>query len=261
MIMRKAILGSVAVLAIAALALASDPWKAKPYQQWDEKDVQKILSDSPWSKMVQVEATWESSGSTPRSGMPQGSSAGSSGGSGGGGRGGMGGGGGSPSGGGPGMGGGSTANPAPQAQFVLRWASSRTIREAATRRQVIAGKMTQEQGEQQLSQAADAYQVMIQGSQMTPFQNADEASIKAKSFLTTKKAKEKIEATKVEIERSPDGKTIYSVLISFPQKTATGEGTIGADEKGVEFTCSVSGVNLKTSFDISKMYDAQGRDI
>lgn len=45
---------------LAALAWASDPWKAKPYQQWDQKDVAKILNDSPWAKTESVTADWQS---------------------------------------------------------------------------------------------------------------------------------------------------------------------------------------------------------
>jgi len=266
--MRKAIIGTFAVLAVAAIAFAaSDPWKSKPYQQWDEKDVQKVLSDSPWAKVVQVDATWQKGGGqAPSSGLPQGSSAGAPSGGGGGrpgmGGGGAGGGGGAPGGGGGmGGGGGDMGSGPPQAQFTVRWASSRSIREALVRSAVLSGKIKEDEGEKQLAQPSDEYEVLISGSQMTPFQSAEEASIKDRSVLTTKKGKQKIVASKVEFERSPDGKTIYSILISFPKKSATGEATVGADEKGAEFSCSIPSVNIKTSFDFSKMYDSQGRDL
>lgn len=266
--MRKAMIGSFAVLAIAALALASDVWKSKPYQQWDQKDVQKVMSDSPWAKVVQVDATWQKGGSSsaPSSGLPQGSSAGAgaaSGGSRSGSGGGMSGGGGAPGGGGSAgvSGGGDTGVSTPQAQFAVRWASSRSIREAMVRGGVLSGKIKEDEGEKQLAQSLDAYEVLLSGPSMAPFQSAEEASIKSGAYLTTKKSKQKIEPSKVEFERSPDGKTIYSILISFPKKTATGESTIGADEKGAEFVCNVSGVNLKASFDFSKMMDSQGRDL
>jgi hypothetical protein len=260
--MRKAIIAGFAVLAIAALAVASDVWKNKPYQQWDQKDVQKVMSDSPWAKMVQVDATWQKGGDTATSsGLPQGSSAGA--GAGGGGRGGMGGGGGSAPSGGPGMGGSTpnAGNSTPQVAFVVRWASSRAIREAIVRGEEISGKMKDDEGQKQLDIPVDTYQVLLSGQSMTPFESAEEATLKTSTYLTTKKAKQKIEPSKVEFERSPDGKTLYSILISFPTKTATGEATIGADEKGVEFVCSVPGVNIKTSFDFSKMYDSGGRDL
>src|SRR5579862_3311611 len=47
------------VLLFAALAWASDPpWKSKPYDQWDEKDIQRVFSDSPWSRLTPVARTW-----------------------------------------------------------------------------------------------------------------------------------------------------------------------------------------------------------
>jgi len=53
--MRKAILiGSTVIVLAAVIFAGNDPWKAKPYQQWDEKDVRKILADSPWSKVIEV---------------------------------------------------------------------------------------------------------------------------------------------------------------------------------------------------------------
>ena len=36
----------------AALLYASDPWKSKAPEKWDKDDVDKILKDSPWSKVV-----------------------------------------------------------------------------------------------------------------------------------------------------------------------------------------------------------------
>jgi hypothetical protein len=267
--MRKVILGGIAVLAIAAFAVASnDPWKDKPYQQWDQKDIQKIFQNSPWSKTVTVDAKWQSGGggSTGQvpaspSGLPSGSSAGGGGSSpGGGGRPGMGGGGGGPSGGGA-PSGGEAGGGVPQAPFVVRWLSSRTMREAFVRSAVLGGKMTESDAAKDLSQTPDTYQVMVVGPQMNPFQSLEEAGVKQNAFLIPKKSKEKIEASKVEFQRSPDGKTVQAVIIAFPKKTATGQSTIGADEKGAEFSVVASNTTIKTSFDFSKMHDAQGPDL
>src|SRR5215468_7610499 len=49
----------VALLVGATLLYAGDkPWKAKTYQQWDEKDLQAILSDSPWVRVTQIQRSW-----------------------------------------------------------------------------------------------------------------------------------------------------------------------------------------------------------
>jgi hypothetical protein len=261
--MRKAIIGSFAILAIAALALASsDPWKDKPFQQWDEKDVQKVLSNSPWSRMTQADAGFDGSASAPSSGLPQGSSAGAGapGGGGGGGRGSMGGGGGSsPS--GPAGTGDQTGGGVPQLTFAIRWYSSRTVREAMLRSSVLAGSLKEDEAEKQLAQPTEDYQVLVSGPQMSAFESAEEAGVKARTTLVTKKGKLKIEPSKVDFQRSTDGKTIRAILISFPKRTATGEATIGAEEKGADFSCTPGKVAIKASFDFSKMYDAQGRDL
>jgi hypothetical protein len=58
---------SVALLVLpgALLVWAADPWKEKPYTEWAEKDVRKVLEKSPWAKRIdQVARTRRSTGST-----------------------------------------------------------------------------------------------------------------------------------------------------------------------------------------------------
>jgi hypothetical protein len=38
----------------STLALAGEGWSDKAYTEWDDKQVQKMLHDSPWSKKVVV---------------------------------------------------------------------------------------------------------------------------------------------------------------------------------------------------------------
>jgi hypothetical protein len=232
---------------LASLAWAAgDVWKSKPFSQWDEKDIRKIMSDSPWSKAVQVPAAWTTGGESG-SELPSATQE-------------------HPPGGGI-MGGGMTpsAPPAapqvPQATFFVRWISSRTIREALLRTEVLSGKMKEEDAEKQAAQPMDVYQVMVVGQDMKPFQGVDEKELAAKTYLITKKTKQRIAATAVEFQRGPDGKAVLVAAFTFPKQAAGGEPTIAADEKGVEFFCSVGGANIRASFEIPKMDDAQGRDL
>jgi len=135
------------------------------------------------------------------------------------------------------------------------------MREALVRNAVLSGKMTESDGAKELAQTPDAYELMVLGSQMHPFQSVEEASVKQNAFLTPKKSKEKIGASKVEFQRSADGKSVQTVIIYFPKKTATGQATIAADEKGAEFSVAASNTTIKASFDFSKMHDAQGPDL
>ncbi|MEE8200320.1 MAG: hypothetical protein V3R29_04045 [Candidatus Acidoferrales bacterium] len=51
----KLIVRSILVILLTATLLwAGDPWKAKPYTEWTEKDVEKVLTDSPWARRVEV---------------------------------------------------------------------------------------------------------------------------------------------------------------------------------------------------------------
>jgi hypothetical protein len=247
MAVRKLIFGILAIAILASLAWAAgDPWKSKPYTQWDEKDVRKILSDSPWSKIVQVPAAWttgDSGGSTLPSATQEHSPDGGV----------MGGGVGAPK---P-----EAAPQIPLANFAVRWISARTVREALLRSQVIAGQMKEDEAEKRAALPVDTYQVLVAGPDMKPFQGVDEKALLEKAFLITKKTKQKIPTAGVEFERGPDGKTVLAAAFSFPKKTESGEPTIAMDEKGAEFNCSIGGANIRATFEIPKMDDSQGRDL
>jgi len=246
--MRRLIFGFVAMALLAGFARAGgDPWKSKPFGQWDEKDVRKILSDSPWARPVQVHAPWKMDDSTASLGQsananqdrPMGT-----------------------------LGGGAKAGPVvdptqqiPLAAFIVRWFSARTMREAALRGTVLAGQMKQEDAEQKAAQAPGAYQVLVAGPDMAPFAGADEKALKDGAFLLTKKTKQRILASMVELQKAPDGKKVLAAVYSFPMKTAGGESSIAADERAVDFTCLVGGAKIQTTFDLSKMEDTQGRDL
>lgn len=264
--MRKIAMAGFAILTMAALAWATDVWKT-PYQQWDKKDVTKILDDSPWAKSTRISATWQSGDNAtmpmqnPQMQQPQTQAGGQQSGGGGGRPGGMGGGGGSPSGSG-GAGGiqGVQSGGTPMALYVVRWVSARTLREALVRNAELSGQMNDSQAQTDLSKSPDVYQIMIAGTDMLPFEQSTEDAVKSASYLEVKKSKEKIQPLKVEFQRSPDGQKVQDVIIDFP-KTANGQPTIGGDAKGADFSVSLERAKIRTSFDFSKMSDAQGRDL
>jgi hypothetical protein len=245
----------VAVLAVAALAFAGgDPWKSKPYQQWDSRDILRIVNDSPWAKVVHVDAPWKNTaggtddaGAAPVAGVRPNA--------------GMGGMGAQPSGAPPNPGVNGQNSQIPQAAFLVRWVSSRTIREAVLRSSVLSGKTKEEDAEKELAVPTDTYQVFVTGPDMKPFAVIEEGELKRGTFLQTKKTKQKISPSSVQIERTPDGLGIQAIVFVFPKKSQTGESTIAADEKGADFNCVAGPVRIQATFDISKMDDAQGRDL
>jgi len=247
---RRIIFSFAAIVVVASLALAAnDPWKSKPYQQWDEKDVRRILNESPWAKVVQVTGPSADLGGMPAepgngSAIPQNRS----------------------------MGTAQYPQPSvevPQQQssqsaatpYVVRWVSSRTIREAAARSAVLKGQLKPDDAAKDLAQPIETYQVLVAGPNMKAFQALDENSLKSAAFLQTKRTKEKIAPSDVKVERSPDGASIQSVLFSFQRKSASGEPTIAPAEKGADFSVSTGRLKIDASFDFSKMDDSQGRDL
>jgi hypothetical protein len=234
----KFMLASLFLLVLGTLAWASsDPWKAKPYQQWDANDIKRIFAESPWCKTVEIDATWKGSGPkyemSDDGGMALKTGQGSA---------------------------GAGNTPAGKAIFVVRWVSARTIREAGVRSSVLEGQMKPEDAEKELAKVPDVYQIFVGGRDLTPFASADEKTLQASAFLSGKKTKQKIAPVKAQILHSPDGK-MTGVVFVFPKKTDSGEPNIGTDEKSVEFTCTISKARILTTFELPKMEDSQGRDL
>lgn len=248
--MRSRIAVLLACLALAVAAWAGDPWKEKTYKEWDEKEVNKILGDSPWSRVVTVPAFWRGGG---------GSIPGAGGRGGGGGAGGEGGGAAETVGGvGQAVSGGGGG--APEAHFTVRWGSARTTREALARRAVLRGTPEAE-AERIMNLPVTEHLIVLLGSDMMPFAKSDEKSLMEKTFLKLKKTKQKISPTRVEIVRGQDAKKISGIIFGFPMKSAAGEPLIAADEKGVEFECRTEDVTIRQSFEPHKMVSKAGPDL
>jgi hypothetical protein len=247
---RKAIYCAATILVAASLIwAANDPWKSKPYDQWDDKDIQRIFNDSPWARVVQIaNSSLSDSGISPEPGgaAPAQQTRG------------MAGGGQYPA----SSGGSQSVQPSSTAAtpFVVRWVSSRTIREAAIRNAILKGQLKPEDAAKDLAQPIDMYQVLVAGPNMKAFQSADENAIKKSAVLELKRTKEKLVPSDVKIEHRADG-SIESIVFLFAKKAANGETAIPPNEKGAEFSTSLSGTKINASFDFSKMEDSQGRDL
>jgi hypothetical protein len=257
--MRKKILVGVAFPILACLAWATnEPWKSKPFQQWDKADLVVILNDSPWAKKVDVDVNWKRNASggsiaapesdttgelrehmdTAKGGMPDTAppdrsmdSAASSGG----------------------------ASPAPRTPFYIRWYSSRVIREALAREAILNGRISEADGAKLLAEPVTDYEITVFGPDMTPFQNLTEAQLKSESYLEGKESKQKVAPDSVRMNQSPNGQ-VRSVVFVFPKKTATGEDVAAPQEKGLEFGCKLKGLDLHNTFDTRKMADDKGPD-
>ncbi len=232
---------------IGVTARGNDPWKDKDPQDWDEKDVQKILTDSPWSRQFQIGSA--TGGALGSSSTTVGSAAH------------------------PGSGNDPLALPAPPGpgssdlspgmgpitKFTVSWHSSRTVREALVREKELTGALP-DIARKDLAAKYDAYQISISGANLKMFAKEGAENLKAHSYLMPKNSKEKIAPGKVVLQTSQSG-NLVAILFDFPQKSAAGEAKIAPGEKSVEFSAKAGNLPLKVTFDISKMSTKQGPDL
>ena len=246
----------VAVCAIAVCVFAGDVWKDKDYKQWDEKDVQKILFDSPWAKSASVARAWGGAGMTGGddeggAALPRGGTAD--------GRGGFG---------VDSTRGGDTLNgagaPRPSAAtFLVRWVSAHIIREAIARDGELHGAKP-EDAEKFLDAQITQYAILVGGTDLRPFGKADDevlAALKQAAYLEPQKSKQRIAPSKVGVQRDPKTQRLLAVIFEFDRKTPAGEPVIAAGEKEIQFTCVYNKLSLKQKFDLTKMTDKQGLDL
>jgi hypothetical protein len=232
-------------VAVAALAVAvyanNDPWKAKDWQQWDDKDIQKVINQSPWTQHVMVESTWKPIDKivANNAGGTQNSSGGNV------------------------LAAEHDSNARTRgdnATFDVYWSSARTMREALARRAAIHNGRDMKDAQEFVAAVQDEYQVTVQGPDMAPFQRKSEKDYAGLAWLQLKKSKEKIPASHVVYTRDDSG-TVNAAIFFFPKKNASGAPTIGPDDKNVDFACKVGDSTIHANFELQKMEDAKGLDL
>lgn len=243
--------GFLAVLIATALYSGIEPWKSKPYTQWDEKDVAVVLETSPWAKVnilfagptavplpAGVDNTVANSPTGVSSSHVNPASATAP----------------------PQLDGGSPENAtAPSRRYNVFWASSRTIRAASARRAVLKGLATPQAAAKLAEAAPDSYQILVNSPDMSVFEKRGDEALKSATFLELKKGKKKISPAGVIFQKS-SGKVV-GVIFSFSKTDATGAASIPADEKEVEFIVRTADTQLRATFNLKQMSDMQGQDL
>lgn len=249
--MRRAILMGLAIWVIAESAwTGGEPWKSKPYQQWDEKDIATVLQLSPWAKVnLPIVGAWHPSGAeaadTSTLGVA-GSGTDTSNRS---------------NGAGTNQPGGTEKQAAAGTQmYNVFWWSSRTIREASARRAVLNGATTQEAADKMVSAPVNAYQILVNSPNMAIFQQRGEEAFKQTAFIQLHKSKQKLSPTEVKFQTNPDGRVVGAVF-SFAKNGANGQPTISSDEKEIDFNLRIGDSWLRTYFNPKQMVDSQGEDL
>jgi hypothetical protein len=224
----------------ATLLWAGDkPWKAKPYQQWNEKELQAILTDSPWVRVTPIPRSWlpgperdiapqeRSSGGvkgqTPVTGPAT-----------------------APVGAGEDM---------QEVNVQVYWQSSRVMRAATAREAVLHGEKMDV--DEYTSQPQSEYQIVVRMQDMTPFRQHDEKFFQGNAFLQTKKGKDKNSPTHVVYEKNSMG-LVQDAIFFFSKTTSSGDPTVSADETEVQFSCKIADSTMRVGFKPRDMVDQSG---
>jgi hypothetical protein len=239
--MRRTCAATVALL-FAIDLWAGDPWKQKSYKLWNENEVRKILNESPWAKRIEMEG-----GPAKHAGMESpedgGASEGAAGGE-------------SDEGGGRGE-----DNERGRITFVVRWVSSRTMRQAWVRSEVLQKRIPETETDKVLPPPPDDSQLLIVGRDMRLFEKLEEGALRANSSLVRTKSKQRISPSAVHIVRLSDGKRIKGILFHFPKKLLVSESTAASDDSDLKFVSHAGTTEIKANFDLQKMVDNEGVDL
>ena len=228
------------LLGTTMLWAGDKPWKAKPYQQWNEQEVESILTDSPWVRITPIQRSWRP-GPERDIAAPERSSGGVRGQT-------------------------PAASPAPTARVgtgedtqemnvQIYWQSSRVMRAATARQAVLHGEKVDV--EKYVSEPQGEYQIIVRMQDMTPFRQRDEKFFQDNAFLQTKKGKDKISPTHVVYEKNSTG-LVEDAVFFFPKTTSSGAPTVSADETDVQFSCKIADTTVRVGFRLRDMVDQSG---
>lgn len=229
-----------------AIAGSAEPWKEKEYTAWTQEDVEKILFESPWVKMVEVSAPWLK-GNTPQFLTPVPMDCDGR----------------------PDM---SRNDRTPTSWqlgasgsvviYQVTWQSAHTVRAARLRQALLCGRGNAERGEEMLDEQPDEYIITVHSPDMSPFKGMDEDALTKATSLSPKKTSKKISPESVVITRYGDASGApYMLTFKFPRKADNGEPLLASDEKEVEFLTQAGKVTVKTRFQMQKMTVKNGPDL
>ena len=225
------------VLASAAL-LAADFWEDKDFTTWSDKQVEKMLTDSPWSRKVSIRIP--NTLLARRVGGLSGGRVGS-----GGGVGRAGGGGGAGGAGAGNLGGGGFMPPPRRTQFPLRWLSALPVKQAMVREGVAGAAPIPADAQPLLEQDEPYYRVAVVGLPRAFGQALGGLDEVREATILKRKNKEPVAPIDIRLAYAGD---LLSIEFHFPRTDA-----ITLDDKEVEFITRLGQAKLSKKFKLKDM--------
>ncbi len=213
---KAAAAGVLLLLVSSALLWAGDPWKKKPYPDWDYYDVEEVLTNSPWSRAVKIGGgsflVFTRHGGPAVMGTP------------------------------------AQKIDAPGGPIVVRWFSASTVREACVRSNQLARVVPEERAQQLLSRGPEHFIIAVGlwSFGADPFFDPVDQALPNPGgvFLELLAANRKIPPIKYQRLGGTD-------LYYFPREE-NGQPVLGP-EKRVKFSVRLKGTFYSVTFDLGKM--------
>ncbi|HEY1305577.1 MAG TPA: hypothetical protein VGF24_18605 [Vicinamibacterales bacterium] len=208
LVRRLLMLVNVWIVGCAAVA-ASEFWESKPFTQWSDKEVEKVLTDSPWAVLMAVPLPNRGPVPTADSG------------------------GGERGGGGRGGGGAEGFGPGPQrVRLTISWRSALPVKEAAARQQAGKNGTITDETKAALEHDENLYVIGIQGLPPQYLRPGPNNTIQA--FLR-REGKGAIAATQGSTQMTRGGALL---LVGFPRTDpiTLSDGDVEFDVKMGEFS-------------------------
>jgi len=223
----------VGIFLLFSFALAAAEFWQKPYTDWSDKDLTKMMTDSPWAKSTSVSMGVPGGGgaSPPMAG----------------GGGGFGGHGGPQGGGGSEYGPGAQGSSGPSFDVVARWQSALPIRQAFVRLKFGAEADKSAEAGKVLEEQERPYEIVLSGPMGMFLGGKPGDSAKALSevsFLSSSRTGA-LKATQIEVGKP--GKTM-DVVFAFPRSMP-----FMIEDKEVEFATKLGTSVLKYKFKLKDM--------
>jgi hypothetical protein len=203
---------------VPVLVAAAEFWESQPFAAWSDKDVQRMLSDSPWSHQVSVVMP-----RPPREGgdlQPGGR-------------------------GGDDSGRGGFPTPPPQLKLNIQWRSAQPMRQATARREFGPADKIPADIRETLEQDDSVYVVVVLG---LPVRLSEVAADAIKVTFLRRAGRPPIAATAGGPQTSG---TAVALIFAFPRTDA-----ITPQDNDVEFVTKLGDLEIKRKFKLKEMVAA-----
>lgn len=213
----------VAACMCAVSLLSADFWQSKPYTEWNDKDVQKLLQSSPWAKPVSVAVSGGAAGPANVSGLDGFSGLGAH----------------------KGVNPGGSAAPgaAPVVSVIVRWQSARPVREAVVKAKYGNEAGTSPEAKKALEEPMEHYVISLCGLPQTSIDSGDFKTQMLAQGMLVIKGRDPIKPVDFVVEGA--GRTVMFV---FPKTTVITE-----EDKEAEFVIKTPDFAVRQKFHLKEM--------